>query len=258
MKRVYKIVLVIIIVLGLFFLFSDRLFLGNNPFKQVYKVMIIPVSKLSNSFNDIRNYKSISALNKKLEKDNILLNSTLDKNSALEEENKELKSLMDLSYESQNKVFARVISRNRLYFFDTFIISRGSGSGISLSDAVLCSEGLVGRVISISKNYATVRMITSNYDDNKLSVVIKGKKNVNGVVKEYKDGYLLIDGIDNYNKVLVGDKVYTSGLGLMSRGFYVGKVSKVVLDSYGISNLVYVKPVSSLSNINYVMVVSND
>jgi rod shape-determining protein MreC len=255
MKKFYKILLVILFVICFFFLLNDRLFFKNNPLREIYKIIVIPVNKIGMEFNDIRSYKSISDDNNRLEKDNILLNSLKQENSVLTLENEKLKDLMGLEKSYSNKyVYARVISRNRLYFFDTFIISRGSGSGIAINDAVVSADGLIGRVVSVSKDYSTVRMITSNYDDNKLSVVVNG---YNGNINKYSDGYLLIDGISNYDNISVGDKVYTSGLGVLDKGLFIGNVSKVLEDSYGISGILYVG-IASLEDISYVMVLVHD
>lgn len=255
MKKFYKILLVILLVICFFFLLNDRLFFKNNPLREIYKIIVIPVNKIGMEFNDIRSYKSISDDNNRLEKDNILLNSLKQENSVLTLENEKLKDLMGLEKSYSNKyVYARVISRNRLYFFDTFIISRGSSSGIAINDAVVSADGLIGRVVSVSKDYSTVRMITSNYDDNKLSVVVNG---YNGNINKYSDGYLLIDGISNYDKISVGDKVYTSGLGVLDKGLFIGNVSKVLEDSYGISGILYVD-IASLEDISYVMVLVHD
>lgn len=255
MRRFYKVLLVVLLVICFFFLFNDRLFFKNSFFRDLYKVIVIPVNKIGMEFNDIRRYKSISNDNNRLEKDNILLNTLKEENSVLVLENERLKGLMGLEKSYSNKrVYARVISRNRLYFFDTFIISRGSGSGISINDAVVSADGLIGRVVSVSKDYSTVRMITSNYDDNKLSVVVNG---CNGNIKEYKDGYLIIDGVSNYDKISVGDKVYTSGLGVLDKNLFIGSVSKILEDSYGISGVLYVD-IASMDDISYVMVLAHD
>ena len=255
MRRFYKVLLVVLLVICFFFLFNDRLFFKNSFFRDLYKIIVIPVNKIGMEFNDIRRYKSISNDNNRLEKDNILLNVLKEENSVLVLENERLKGLMGLEKSYSNKrVYARVISRNRLYFFDTFIISRGSGSGISINDAVVSADGLIGRIVSVSKDYSTVRMITSNYDDNKLSVVVNG---CNGNIKEYKDGYLIIDGVSNYDKISVGDKVYTSGLGVLDKNLFIGSVSKVLEDSYGISGVLYVD-IASIDDISYVMVLAHD
>ena len=60
MRKFYKILLVVIIVICFFFLFNDRLFFKNNPLREIYKVIVIPVNKIGMEFNDIRRYKSIS------------------------------------------------------------------------------------------------------------------------------------------------------------------------------------------------------
>ena len=91
MRKFYKVLFIIIIVVCFFFLLNDRLFFKNNPLKEIYKVIIIPVNKISMEFDAIRNYKSISEDNNRLEKDNILLNNLKEENSVLSLENKQLK-----------------------------------------------------------------------------------------------------------------------------------------------------------------------
>ena len=83
------------------------------------------------------------------------------------------------------------------------------------------------------------------------------KNGYNGNIREYRDGYLLIDGVSNYNKISVGDKVYTSGLGVLDKGLFIGNVSDILEDSYGIDNILYVT-VPSFENISYVMVLAHD
>lgn len=254
MKTIYKVCFLVIMIICFFFLFNDKLFFKSSYLKEIYRVIVIPINKINNEVNNIKNYKNNTY---SYEIDNILLNNLKEENSLLLEENNYLKELIGLEKDYTNYIYAKVISRNRLYYFDTFIISKGSSDGISINDAIINKNGFIGRVISTSKNYSTVRMITSNYIDNKLSVIIKGKSTLSGNIKEYKDGYLIIECIGNYNEVSINDSVYTSDIGMINKNIYIGKVSKVVEDSYGISSILYVD-ISSYSDISYVMVLIND
>ena len=75
-----------------------------------------------------------------------------------------------------------------------------------------------------------------------------------GLIKDYNynNNYLEVEGISNTESVSVGDYVYTSGLGNIVEGIYVGSVSKVDNDSLG---LVLDINLIDNSNLNYVGVI---
>jgi len=168
-------------------------------------------------------------------------------NRKLTEENKQLKNVVDnqvflsaeyelLKRDGSKYIQAAIGSRDGSNTFTRFNINRGSLHGVSVGDIVVegvrinndaVSEGLVGRVIDVGPDYATVSSILDQA--NNLSVFFEGTQTygvINGRDAEFFSGYLL----KNDAAVEKGQSVFTSGIGGMyPRGIYVGTVGETKL-----------------------------
>ena len=71
----------------------------------------------------------------------------------------------------------------------------------------------------------------------------------------YKDNYLLVEGVSNTEKIGTGYYVYTSGLGgVFPSGILIGMVENITTDEYGLTKIIYVSPAVNFSDINYVAI----
>ena len=199
--------------------------------------------------------------------ENEVLSSNVDKVDYLISENLELKKQLEamkdelgitntlVDYECIN---ATVISRNVGYWYNNITINKGSSDGIVNDMIVINSKGLVGRVYSTSKHNAVVRLITTSDTNNKISVSVShGGKYIYGLINRYNysKNVLEVEGISNTEDVLVGDYVYTSGLGgIYPSGILIGVVDSISTDSYDLSKIINVKTVANFDDINYVAV----
>ena len=199
--------------------------------------------------------------------ENEVLSSNVDKVDYLISENLELKKQLEamkdelgitntlVDYECIN---ATVISRNVGYWYNNITINKGSSDGIANDMIVINSKGLVGRVYSTSKQNAVVRLITTSDTNNKISVSVShGGKYIYGLINRYNysKNVLEVEGISNTEDVLVGDYVYTSGLGgIYPSGVLIGIVDSISTDSYDLSKIINVKTVANFDDINYVAV----
>ena len=199
--------------------------------------------------------------------ENEVLSSNVDKVDYLISENLELKKQLEamkdelgitntlVDYECIN---ATVISRNVGYWYNNITINKGSSDGIVNDMIVINSKGLVGRVYSTSKHNAVVRLITTSDTNNKISVSVShGGKYIYGLINRYNysKNVLEVEGISNTENVLVGDYVYTSGLGgIYPSGILIGIVDSISTDSYDLSKIINVKTVANFDDINYVAV----
>ena len=176
----------------------------------------------------------------------------------LEEELDSLKSLLDIqnTLTDFNTVNATVINRNTSYWNEELIIDKGSKSGIKEGMAVIDGNGLVGRVLKTSNHTSTIKLITSNSNDNKISVKVWiGGDSINKVLEQDEDNNLIISGIDNSLEIKVGDLVTTSGLSdIYPSGITVGHIYKIDNDKFGISKKAYIKHDGDLDNIHFVSV----
>lgn len=157
------------------------------------------------------------------------------KNKELEDEVRELRKFVNSDLNEFSYVIGKVKYRDLYKFNEEIVIDVRD---VSKGDAVVNSEGLIGIVVSDKGN---VKLLTSTYN---VSV------SIGECYGNLSNGS--VDMVDKECNVREGDKVYTSGLGNIVKGIYVGSVSKVDNDSLG---LVLSIDLIDNSNLNYVGVI---
>ena len=182
------------------------------------------------------------------------------KNEELKEEIEELKQLLKIDATLSEEIYlnATVINRNIGYFYNTLTINKGKKDGIDVNMAVVTKKGLIGKISKVSNNVSTVKLLTSNDSNNKISVKIKSNdKNVYGLLSSYdldKKVYL-VEGISENTKINEGDVVTTTGFSNnFPSGVYIGKVVGVTKDNFDLAQLIEVKSDVDFDNINFVTV----
>jgi len=151
-----------------------------------------------------------------------------------------------------------IIARNPDQWMNTVIIDKGKKAGVSNNMAVFTSDGLIGRVTRVNQFSSQVDLLSTNTRAGKLSVNIQHhSKNVFGLIDHYdnKTQELIISNINNKDKISKGDKVVTSGLAdQLPSDLYIGEVTKVENDEYGLAKEVRVKTGANLSDIQHVYI----
>lgn len=261
------IIVIVIIILGLLS-YTLKKKKSLNAFESYLKDGIVSIENVifypfRYTVNLISDFKSL----KDVKKENDILKSEIDKIESIETENIELrKELEDLKNElnityvltDYDTINGTVISRNINYWYNTVTINKGTDAGIKEEMPVINSYGLVGKVISTTKKTSTVRLLTTTDSNNKISVTIKSdNKSLHGLINGYNknDNTLLVEGISNTKNVVVGSKVYTSGLGgVFPSGILIGTVESISKDDYDLSKIIKVTPSVDFLNINYVSI----
>lgn len=187
------------------------------------------------------------------------VNQLKAKNEALEAENKNLKKELDMTDASKyDAISGAIIARNPDQWMNTVIIDKGKKAGVSNNMAVFTSDGLIGRVTKVNQFSSQVDLLSTNTRAGKLSVNIQHhSKNVFGLIDHYdnKTQELIISNINNKDKISKGDKVVTSGLAdQLPSDLYIGEVTKVENDEYGLAKEVRVKTGANLSDIQHVYI----
>ena len=265
-KHVFMIVIVLIIIIFIVFSLSlkkDRkLNKVESFFKDVLsyteKVIIYPFNYLSNRVGDYDKLKDV-------QKDNDILETSIDRIDSIETENielrrqlEELKGELNIDYTLSDYEYlnATVISRNVGFWYNKVTIDKGSYNGVVKDMVVISSKGLIGRVINTTTFTADVRLITTSDTNNKISVRISnGESSLLGLINSYEYGnnVLEVEGISNTKDVNVGDYVYTSGLGgIFPSGILIGTVKEITTDSYDLAKIIKVVPSADFNDINYV------
>jgi rod shape-determining protein MreC len=178
----------------------------------------------------------------------------------LKHEQKELTELLKVQnkMKAYNPISATVIDRSISNWDNELIIDKGAKQGIKVDMNVLNANGVIGKVSKVSSSTSLVELISSDLRTNRMAVILKDKKDVNGTLESYdkKKDNLIVRKIPSDAQVTVGDKVQTSPISsIFQGGLTLGKVIKVQPDEYGLTQLAVVKPSSTFNNISEVMVI---
>lgn len=215
------------------------------------------VTKKVNEYSELKNVRE----------ENDMLETSLDRITSIEAENIELrrqldalKEELDIDYSLTDYEYlnASVISRNVGYWYNTITIDKGSFNGIEKDMVVINGKGLIGKIIRTTTFTSDIRLITTRDTNNKISVKISnGDYNLYGLINgyDYKNNYLIVEGISNTKDVNIGDYIYTSGLGgVFPSGILIGEVSEITTDSYDLAKIIKVKPSVDFTDINYISI----
>ena len=206
-----------------------------------------------------------TTLNKEKDKDaskSYLIQKNI--NVHLEEEIEQLRDTLSLNQTltGYNVVNATVINRNRSYWYQTLTIDKGKSSGLKENMIVITKNGLIGKLEKVTKYSDTVKLITANDVNNKVSVSITTSSGeTNAILSGYdkKKNEILVSGVDSNIDINKGDAVTTSGLGgVFPRGIYIGKVESVSLDKYGLSKTLAIKTDQNFNSIHYVTILKGE
>ena len=228
----------------------------------VQKIFYAPVKFVKGKlevFNEKKDlYEKYAKLKEKVEKTELYY-------AQIEELQKEVTDLKDTlnlntTLSEYTYVNATVVNRNIGYWYNNVVIDKGSKNGVKKGDAVITSNGLIGKITNVSNFSSTVKLLTSSEISNKISVKI----NSNDV---YLYGLLIgydrelniynIEGITNSDSIKEGDLVTTTGLtDYFPSGILIGKVSRVVKDEYDLNSIVEVTPSVEFTDLSFVTVLN--
>lgn len=269
-SKKYILILIIILIILLLIIFSftlkeDRkLSKAESLLKDglIYseKIITYPFNYIK---ENIKEYKKLKDINK----NNNILETSIDRIDSIEVENIELRRQLETLKEELNINYtlsdyeylnATVVSRNVGYWHNKITINKGTYNGVEKDMVVISSKGLIGKVIKTSTFTSDVRLITTSDTSNKISVHISnGDNNLYGLINsyDYNKNVLELEGISNTKDVNIGDYVYTSGLGgVFPTGILIGIVEEITTDSYDLAKIIKVKPSADFNDINYVSI----
>ncbi|MGD7044112.1 rod shape-determining protein MreC [Jeotgalibacillus proteolyticus] len=179
----------------------------------------------------------------------------------LTRDNEELREIVEIEENLRdfNVVNATVIARNPDQWQESIIIDKGQINGIEKDMAVQTASGMIGRIKDTSQFTSTVELLSARNPNNRVSALIQSEEsNVFGLVEGFdlSRDELMVKKIPFDQEVEVGSKVITSGLGgVFPKDLLIGEVTEVSPDEYGLTQTAYVKPASSLYDLEHVMVI---
>lgn len=265
----YLLLILTVFCLGLMFVtFTTKI--TPEPLKVVAGYTVVPmqngINKIGSWFTDkakdFENLKEAQKENKKLQEqvDNLTI-----ENNQLRQDRFELDRLrqlyeLDQKYPSYTKIAARVNGKDSGNWFHSFMIDKGSDDGIAVDMNVIAGSGLVGRVVSVGPNWATVRSIID--DNNNVSAMDLATQDmcmVTGSLEKMNDNLILMSQLmDTDNNVAPGDQIVTSHISdKYLQGILIGYVTEVTEDSNKLTKSGYISPAVDFEHLEEVLVITN-
>jgi rod shape-determining protein MreC len=150
-------------------------------------------------------------------------------------------------------IVAQVIGRDPSGWFQSVIIDKGERSGLVVNMPVVNSDGVVGRLVSVSTDYAKVLLII---DQNSAVDCIIQRSRDTGIVKGISSKECELDYVLKTSDVIMDDIVVTSGLGRMfPKGIPVGKVIAVDNIPGELFKRVKIEPMVDFSRLEELLVI---
>lgn len=234
--------------------------------------ILTPVSKItfnigksiSNLVDTIINFTDLKDENEELkayiiqlEDENRNLTNIIGKSEILESQAAILKTT------SFNILQAQVTSKEPSNWFNGFTIDRGINDGVEIGDSIIqgveveenvYQEGIIGRVTELGDNWAKVVAIID--ENSNISFRITRTQDggiLQGSIEGELSGYLFDEKAD----VMVGDSVYTSGLGgIFAEDIYIGQVTEVIENEEELTKQIIVSPAIDFKKIQNVLVIT--
>jgi rod shape-determining protein MreC len=174
----------------------------------------------------------------KLESENVEL---IMHKSELKQLNKLSKAFAYKPFKSKkNGVAASIIELDYSNPYLVFTVDAGTEKGIKKDDVVVDGEGLVGKVLDTGDGYSKIVSILS--ENNNVSFQVLRNSNIKGVLTASKKGDLRGYVMKNNARIVKGDTLVTSGVGIYPKGIVIGKVKNVEYDENKQLKMIVVKP----------------
>lgn len=214
-------ILSVLIIFSLAFIFSN----DNTQIRFLRAIAVGMFGTVQSGISSIPNVFELQEENKILRENNIRLSNDVANLKEARLENIRLSKLLSFKESSElGLLSAKIVNKSVFQTRNTITLNVGEGDSLNLNMPVITDAGLVGRIVSMSKNYSLAQILY-NKD---LRITVK-------VQRSRVDGILIFDGVSALNitnvpktaDVQVGDVIITSEYSnLFPSGIPVGIVSE--------------------------------
>jgi rod shape-determining protein MreC len=206
-------------------------------------------------FDGVTSSGSIEAQNKTLRRELAQARGEVRRNSIDARENAKLHKLLELpSVANIPSVAARVVATASGNFEQTFEIDHGTSSKLAVGMPAVTGDGLIGRIVSVSRSSAKVLMIT----DPKSAVSAKIDRSGAEGLAQGRAGRdsLSFSFVDPTADVKAKDLLVTSGMqsSRFPLGIPVATVASVTKDPDKLLSSIVLKPVADVNHLDFVKV----
>jgi rod shape-determining protein MreC len=234
--------------------------------RQVLSVVVSPVRVLvevpfsawrSASVN-LTERSALIAENEHLRRQQLEIQSRLQRLEALETENERLRQLLDSTERvGLRALVAKILSVDLNPYRQRFDLNRGQADGVFVGQALLDAQGIVGQIVRVDAFTAEAVLITDADTAVPVSVNRNGLRTI--AVGTGDSARLRLPYLTNSADIKVGDLLVSSGLGgVFPAGYPVGRVVEVNLQPDQSFSEVVAEPASALDRDREVLLVWND
>lgn len=198
----------------------------------------------------------VEAENKNLRERLRALQAEHHRDREIELENQRLQRLLDFHGDLPSEVVtARVIGKDASGTLQSLTLDRGERDGIRPGMAVVCADGVVGRIAQASPHAARVLLIS---DHNSGVDALVQRTRARGIVEGSLNASCSMKYIKRSDSVDIDDLVVTSGLdGIFPKGVLIGRVSGVTRKDVGLYQVADVLPAVDFAKLEEVLVLTS-
>lgn len=192
--------------------------------------------------------------NQRLKEDNLLLAAKLQRYLALEQENQQLRGLLNTSQMMDQEMLAtQVIALVPAPGQHELIINRGKRHGIRKGLGVLNSSGLIGQTVAVES--MTSRVLLLNDVRSAIPVEIE-RTGVRAIaVGQGDSNHLTLQNVPGTVDITVGDICLTSGIAKrFAPGYPIGRVSRITRSPDKEFATIEVTPMADLNRVRDLLV----
>jgi rod shape-determining protein MreC len=215
-------IFVLLVVLSAGIMTLERL-AGNNPIGGQVARIFIPFERLSSAVMNLSLIRKENRLLRAKVMDVARENALLREQAR---ENERLRNLLDFEAAYPGTLCAcRVVRELGQRMGGGIVLDKGRSSGLERNMTVIAPEGLVGRIISVSRDVCLVkRLIDPGY---RVSALTQ-RTRATGILGTHTVGTTVMEWVSPNAEVAVGDTVITSGLGSVTpKGIMLGSIVRI-------------------------------
>ncbi len=260
------ITVIIFIIMGVSVIPFKNSFFITNIFNTVFAPVKGVVSGISNGLGGFANYlfemKTLNEKNDEIAKELAALQHEYKGIDDYKKENEKLRELLSLKEskeEYKDSVAAEIIGWSSDNWYNYYTVNKGTTSGISNKDIVICTTGLVGQICETGPNWAKIMTVIDSSSSVGAKVVRSGDVTIVGGDFEFEhNGLCKMTFINKEAQIIIGDAIETSGLGgNYPPGIPIGKITDIVSDSAGVSQYAVIEPYVDFNNLQQVLILKN-
>lgn len=231
---------------------TTRVFL-NSLVSPVQYLANLPGQLLNASAQRLTSQQALIEENEQLTNRLLLQNEKLQRFEALEQENIELRRLLDAPVrQNMRKMVAELMAVDNTPYSQQIVVNKGAIDGVYLGQSILDERGIVGQVMEVGTTNSRVLLIS----DVTHSIPVRSIRNNSRFIASGSGAIdeLYLTHVAHSADIREGDVLVSSGLGeVFPEGYPVAEVTQVIRDESRPFAQVTIAPQALLNRLKYLL-----